>query len=95
MMKHIGNEDYYNIQMALIRNYGYHGRKVTNADDGALALEVIGNGDRVLMTITPSPDGDEWVIKVPRGESFEIPVETPLDELMDKIVAELERTPES
>ncbi|WP_142391383.1 hypothetical protein [Mycobacterium sp. ENV421] len=94
-MKEIGNEDYYNIQMALIRNYGYTARKVANADDGALALEVIDSGDRVLMTITPSLDGGKWVIKVPRGEPFEIPVETPLDELIDKIVAELERTPES
>ncbi|MEZ0355873.1 hypothetical protein [Mycobacterium sp. SA01] len=94
-MKDIGNEDYYNIQMALIRNYGYTARKVATADDGALALEVIDNGDRVLMTITPSLDGGEWVIKVPRGEPFGIPVETPLDDLIDKIVAELERTPES
>lgn len=95
MMKHIGNEDYYNIQMALIRNYGYTARKVTHADDGALALEVIDNSDRTLMTIAPSPDGGTWVIKVPGGEPSDIPAETPLDELIDKIVAELERTPES
>ncbi|WP_431239944.1 hypothetical protein ACQ86B_10495 [Mycolicibacterium aichiense] len=94
-MKDIGNEDYYNIQMALIRNYGYTARKAANADNGALALEVIDNDDRALMTITPSVDGGEWVIQVPRGEPFEIPVETPLDELIDKIVAELERTPGS
>jgi hypothetical protein len=49
-MKHVSDEDFCNIQVALIRNYGYFARKAVSPDDGARLLEVIDDSDRAVTT---------------------------------------------
>ncbi|HET6735544.1 hypothetical protein [Mycobacterium sp.] len=77
--------------MALLRNYGYVARRVDVSDKGGAVIEVIDDADHAVVTITVSTDGLDWVITGRRNERVLRPLSTPLSELAETIVGELDR----
>ncbi|OBH85036.1 hypothetical protein [Mycobacterium sp. E2989] len=86
-MRH--GEQVYDIEMALLRNYGYVARKVDNPDDDPL-LHVLDKAGGVGMTVTVSSDGFHWVAMSSRHKPIVLPIQTPGSRIADAIVPALD-----
>lgn len=82
----ISREEEYGIQMALIRNHGYMGRRDGNV------VEVHDHQNGVPAAVVLSADGSHWVIHTDRPNPLMLPRETPPADLADAIVDEIRRT---
>lgn len=83
----ISSDEAYNIHMALMHNFGYWTRRIGDVT----AVEVYDEKDGVLARVTLSADGSDWVIKTRIHGPVVLPRQTPLGELSDTIVHEIER----
>lgn len=83
------SEQLYDIQMALVRNYGYSAQKVDNRDDDPM-LHVRDDADRVLMIITVSSDEQYWVVIARGHRPVVLPIDTTGSQIADAIVPVLD-----
>lgn len=90
-MTPISRDEAYNIHMALMHNYGYWTRRADAGGDEDPVIQVYDDSGGVLATVTLSAGGRDWVINAHRHDPVVLPIQTPLTELTDAIVREVER----